>query len=286
MAKENSVRIIDTHQHLWDTSALRYPWLDGSDALGKRYDAADYRKAVEGLDVVRTVHVEAAPAPGDEVAEVERLTRIAEQDGMIGAVVAAAPLETPQGDEVLRALSSYPLVVGIRRMAWHQADPDFYLCPALTEGVRRLENYGLSFDLCAHAGQHAAAIALVRATPRIRHAINHCGGPDIAGDGFQPWADTMRELASFPNTVCKVSGLVTRAKPDWKKEDLKPYIDHLIDVFGFDRLMFGSDWPVCTLAAEYRQWFDALLWAVRDASEEERQKLFHDNAKRFYRIGE
>lgn len=278
------MRIIDTHQHLWDADALRYPWLEGFDALGRRYTPEDYRKAITGFDVVRSVHVEADPAPGEEMAEVKRLTQIAQQDGMIGAIVAAAPLETPQAADILKWLAGYPLVVGIRRMAWHRDDPDFYASPALIKGVQALEEHHLSFDLCAHAGQLAAALKLVRETPGIAHAINHCGGPDIAAGGFQPWADGMSALAVCPNTVCKVSGLVTRAKPGWTAEDLKPYIDHLIHSFGYDRLMFGSDWPVCTLASEYGQWLKALLWAVQDASETDRRKLFHDTAKRFYQI--
>jgi L-fuconolactonase len=278
------VRIIDAHQHLWDTAALRYPWLEGFDALRQRYTAADYRQAAAGIEVVRSVHVEADPAPDDEAAEVHWLTGIAREDGMIGAIVAAAPLERPDRRAVLARLTENPLVVGIRRMAWHRPDPDFYRTPGLIEGVHALADYGLTFDLCAHTDQLHAAIALVRETPEIAHAINHCGGPDIAGGRFQPWADAMSELAAFPHTVCKVSGLVTRTRPGWTREDLKPYIDHLVSAFGYGRLLFGSDWPVCTLAAEYRQWLDALMWAVQGASDEEQRRLFHDNARRFYRI--
>jgi L-fuconolactonase len=278
------VRIIDTHQHLWDASALRYPWLEGFDALGKKYVAADYRTVIAGLNVVRSVHVEADPAPGAEVDEVEWLSGIAREDGMIGAIVAAAPLEHPEREETLKRLTRYPLVVGVRRMAWHRPDPEFYRSSALIEGVHALGRYGLSFDLCANITQLSAAIDLVRETPEIAHAINHSGGPDIAGDGYAPWAEAMSELASFPNTMCKISGLVTRARPVWTNEELKPYIDHLIRVFGYDRVMFGSDWPVCTLAAPYGRWFDAMHWAVQDASDEQRDTLFYENARKFYRI--
>ena len=133
-------------------------------------------------------------------------------------------------------------------------------------------------------GQLPAAIELVRATPEINHAVNHCAGPDIAGDGYDTWADLVSELAALPNTMCKVSGIVTRAAENWTREDLKPYVDHLVRVFGFERLMFGSDWPVCTLASDYTTWFNALSWIVRGASEQDRAKLFHENAARFYRI--
>ena len=278
------MRIIDTHQHLWDTSALRYPWLDGFDALDKRYTLEDYRRATSGIDVAATVHVEADPAPGDEVAEVKRLTTLSAQEGLIGAIVAAAPLEEADAEETLKQLSDYPLVVAIRRMAWHREDSEFYRSPSLINGVQALATYGMSFDLCAHAGQMPAALALVREAPEVSVAINHCGGPDIAGNDLEPWADAMTEMAALPHTVCKVSGIVTRAAERWTKEDLKPCIDHLVSVFGYDRLMFGSDWPVCTLAAEYRQWLEALQWAVQDTDESDQQKLFHDTAARFYRV--
>ena len=278
------LRVIDTHQHLWDTSNLSYPWLDDFDAFGKRYLIGDYRRACEGINVVRSVHVEADVAPAQVVDEVKWLAQIVQRDNMIGAIVASAPLENSSAEEILRQLTEYELVVAIRRMAWHRPDNQFYRSSELIRGVQLLEKYNLSFDLCANHHQLPAAIDLVRATPNVRHAVNHCGGPDIADKQFQPWADHMSELASFDNVHCKVSGIVTTASADWTQAELKPYVDHLVAAFGYDRLMFGSDWPVCTLAAEYQHWVEALLWSVQGASDADRQKLFHDNAKKFYRI--
>ena len=280
------LEIIDTHQHLWDMSNLNYPWLEDFDALEKRYLIQDYRRATGAHNVVRSVHVEADPAPEHVVDEVTWLTQIAESDGMIGAIVAAAPLEQPHGVEVLERLTgASKYVVGIRQMAWHEPDNRFYTRPEVIKGVQLLERFDLSFDLCAKHDQLPAAIELVKATPNIRHAVNHCGGPDIKGGGFQPWADYMSQLASFDNVHCKVSGIVTTASENWMKAELQPYIAHLVSAFGYGRLMFGSDWPVCTLAAEYGDWLDTLMWAVQDASDAEKRKLFHDNAKEFYRIG-
>ena len=280
------LEIIDTHQHLWDMSNLNYPWLEDFDALEKRYLIQDYRRATGEHNVVRSVHVEADPAPEHVVDEVTWLTQIAESDGMIGAIVAAAPLEQPHGVEVLERLTgASKYVVGIRQMAWHEPDNRFYTRPEVIKGVQLLERFDLSFDLCAKHDQLPAAIELVKATPNIRHAVNHCGGPDIKGGGFQPWADYMSQLASFDNVHCKVSGIVTTASENWMKAELQPYIAYLVSAFGYGRLMFGSDWPVCTLAAEYGDWLDTLMWAVQDASDAEKRKLFHDNAKEFYRIG-
>ena len=280
------LEIIDTHQHLWDMSNLNYPWLEDFDVLEKRYLIQDYRRATGEHNVVRSVHVEADPAPEHVVDEVTWLTQIAESDGMIGAIVAAAPLEQPHGAEVLERLTgASKYVVGIRQMAWHEPDNRFYTRPEVIKGVQLLERFDLSFDLCAKHDQLPAAIELVKATPNIRHAVNHCGGPDIKGGGFQPWADYMSQLASFDNVHCKVSGIVTTASENWMKAELQPYIAYLVSAFGYGRLMFGSDWPVCTLAAEYGDWLDTLMWAVQDASDAEKRKLFHDNAKEFYRIG-
>ena len=278
------LKIIDTHQHLWDTENLEYPWLEGFDLLAKRYTAQDYREAIGDLNVIKSVHVEGDPAETDVVKEVEWLTEIAEADGMIGAIAAAAPLEKSNAEAILEQLIGFGRVVGVRRMAWHHPDPQFYASPELINGVKLLTKFDLSFELCANSMQLPAAIELVKATPDVRHALNHCGGPDIKGGQFEPWATHIRELASFENVHCKVSGIVTTASENWTRAELKPYIRHLIEAFGYERLMFGSDWPVCTLAATYQEWVDALLWAVEDASDAEKSRLFYENASEFYGI--
>ena len=278
------LKIIDTHQHLWDTENLEYPWLEGFDLLAKRYTAQDYREAIGDLNVIKSVHVEGDPAETEVVKEVEWLTEIAETDGMIGAIAAAAPLEKPNAEAILEQFVGFRRVVGVRRMAWHHPDPQFYATPELINGVKLLTKFDLSFELCANSTQLPAAIELVKATPDVRHALNHCGGPDIKGDQFEPWATHIRELAAFENVHCKVSGIVTTASENWTREELKPYIRHLIEAFGYERLMFGSDWPVCTLAATYQEWVDALLWAVEDASDAEKNSLFYENAAEFYSV--
>ena len=277
-------KIIDTHQHLWDTSHLNYPWLEGFDLLHQQYTSNDYREAISDINIVKSVHVEGDPAENQVIQEVEWLTHIAERDGMIGAIAAAAPLEKPNVELILEELADYNLVVGIRRMAWHNADNQFYASPELINGVKLLAKYDLSFELCAKHDQLPAAIKLVEATPEITHAINHCGGPNIKDDEFEPWATHMRELAVFENVFCKVSGIVTTASENWTPEELRSYIRHLVETFGYERLMFGSDWPVCTLAAEYNQWLEALLFAIDDATESEKNRLFYQNALEFYKI--
>ncbi len=278
------LKIIDTHQHLWDTSNLPYPWLDGFDLLKQQYTPQDYRDAIGDINVVKSVHVEGDPAETHVVQEVEWLTHIAETDGMIGAIAAAAPLEEADVESTLEQLAGFELVVGIRRMAWHHSDNQFYSSPDLINGVKLLAKYDLSFELCAKHDQLPAALDLVKSTSEVMHAVNHCGGPNIKGGEFEPWATHMRELAAFDNVLCKVSGIVTTASENWTSDELKPYIRHLVDAFGYDRLMFGSDWPVCTLAAEYQKWFDALLSTIDDASDSEKNQFFYQNALEFYKM--
>ena len=169
---------------------------------------------------------------------------------------------------------------------WHGTTqiPQFYATPELINGVKLLTKFNLSFELCANAMQLPAAITLVKATPDVRHALNHCGGPDIKGGQFEPWATHIRELAAFENVHCKVSGIVTTASENWTREELKPYVQQLVEAFGYERLMFGSDWPVCTIAATYQEWVEALLWAVSDASDAEKNRLFYENASEFYSL--
>ena len=224
-------KIIDTHQHLWDTSNLEYPWLDGFDLLQQKYTSEDYRNAIGDINVVKSVHVEGDPAETDVIKEVEWLTQIAESDGMIGAIAAAAPLEKPDVEATLEKLTTYELVVGIRRMAWHNPDNEFYATPELINGVRLLGKYNLSFELCAKHDQLPAAITLVEATPNIMHAVNHCGGPNIKDDEFEPWATHMKKLAAFENVHCKVSGIVSTASENWTTGELKHYIQHLVEIY-------------------------------------------------------
>jgi len=169
------LKIIDTHQHLWDTSNLEYPWLETFDRLRKRYTAQDYREATGDINVINAVHVEGDPAEKHGIQEVAWLTHIAETDGMIGAIAAAAPLEKPNAEAILKQLTAFDLVVGIRRMAWHLPDNRFYARPELISGVKLLAKFNLSFELCAKHDQLPAAIELVKATPDVKHAVNHCG---------------------------------------------------------------------------------------------------------------
>jgi L-fuconolactonase len=151
--------------------------------------------------------------------------------------------------------------------------------------VQLLATYGLSFDICISHSQLANTIKLVAQCPNVQFILDHIGKPDIKNHLLDPWRAEMKTLASFPNVWCKVSGLVTEADhQQWTRDDLKPYIDHVISCFGFDRVIYGGDWPVAYQATDYPRWVETLAWAVSGCSDSELRRLFHDNAVTFYRL--
>ena len=154
------------------------------------------------------------------------------------------------------------------------------------DNVASLADYGLSYDICVLDRQLPIAINLARHCPHVTIILDHCGVPRVKDRVLDPWRKDIAELAKLPNVNCKVSGLVAYADPaHWTIEDLRPYVDHVISCFGWDRVMFGSDWPVCTLSATYKQWVEALRSITQNAGEANQRKLFCDNAVRVYRLG-
>ena len=153
------------------------------------------------------------------------------------------------------------------------------------KNVAALSDYGLSFDICVLARQLPIAINLVSQCPDVVFILDHCGVPEVKEKHLDPWRSHITEIAKSPNVCCKISGLVAYADPKtWTTEDLRPFVEHVIATFGWDRVLFGSDWPVCTLSASYRQWVEALQAITQGAGEANQKKLFYDNAVRVYRL--
>lgn len=167
----------------------------------------------------------------------------------------------------------------------HTQPDDLGQSALFAENIRLLERYGLSFDICVLARQLPIAICLVRECPGVSFILDHCGIPRVKEPIFDPWRRHILELSEFPNVVCKVSGLVAYADPEkWTPGDLSPYVNHVVECFGWDRVMFGSDWPVCIRSASLQRWVETLLLLTCDAGEENQQKLFYENAARVYRL--
>ena len=277
--------IVDTHVHLWHPKQLRYPWLKDVPALNKPYLLNDYSAAHENLEIESIVFVQCDTHPDDGLKETAWITSLVAVEPCIRGIVAWAPLE--EGRQVasfVEKLAEDTLVKGIRRLIQGESD-DFCIQPNFVNGVKTLARYGLSFDLCIFHPQLANAIRLVEQCPNIQFILDHIGKPDIKNQLFEPWKQEIKTLAEFPNVYCKISGLVTEADHEnWTPANLKPYIEHVINCFSFDRVIYGSDWPVSTLASEYSRWVQTLQEAVSGCTPEELKKLFHDNAIKFYRL--
>lgn len=280
-----SFEVIDSHVHFWNPERLDYPWLADVPSLNRAFLPADLPPDTPGLTLAGVVFVQADCSPEQGQDEVAWVSQLADHDPRIRAIVAFAPLEHPETARVaLAALRSYPLVRGIRRLI--QSEPDgFAAQPAFIEGVRLLAEYGYTFDICARHHQLGDVVELVAACPQVSFVLDHIGKPDIASGALDPWREHISALAAHPNVTCKLSGLVTEADAaHWRPADLQPYIDHVLHAFGTARLMFGSDWPVVNLAADYPRWASVALDALRGISPQERRACFYDNARAFYRL--
>ncbi len=279
------MQIVDTHQHLWDLDKLPYSWTANQPKLNRSFRMSDYLEATQGIEVVKSVFVEAdideAFIPDETRYVLESSER---DDNPLSGVVASARPEYDNFRESIREFVTHPNFKGIRRLL--QSEPDeLSTTTTFRENIRSLAEHGLSFDICVRDHQLPVAIELVKACPEVSFILDHCGNPDIKNRNYDVWRERIAEIASLPNVVIKVSGIVVNTDiENWAVEDLRLSVEHVIASFGWDRVMFGSDWPVCTLAASYRQWFDALNFLVKDSSEENRRKLFKENAERVYRL--
>lgn len=281
-----SFPIIDTHVHFWDADQVPIPWTASVPALNRPFLPDDVTLHADPIEIEAIVFVEADVAPGANVDEAAWVAGLAEADPRLQAIVAHAPLEKGAGAEAdLEALSAQPLVRGIRRLIQHEPDPAFCLEPGFVEGVKLLPRFGLHFEICIFHPQFASAVELVRRCPEVRFVLDHIGKPGIKDGLEEPWKSHMAELARCENVVCKLSGVATEADHEaWTEAQLKPYIDHTLDCFGAGRVMFGSDWPVATLAIDYPRWVGLVEEALAGVSEADVRKVFRENAIAAYRL--
>lgn len=278
--------LVDAHLHLWDPARLHYAWLGGEPALNRPFLPADFRRAAGAVAVAKMIFVQCDCAPAQAADEVEWVSRLADQDPRLRGLVAFVPLE--EGERVEPAvarLAANPRVKGVRRLLQSEADPRFCLRPGFVAGVRGLARFGLTFDVCIRHPQLAGVIELVRQCPDVSFVLDHLGKPDVRSGLVDPWREELRALAALPNVTCKLSGLVTEADHGaWTPAQLQPYLDHALACFGPDRLMFGGDWPVSTLATDYPRWVRVLDAALAGCTPDERHRIYVRNAERVYRI--
>ena len=279
------MKIVDTHQHLWDKDLFHYAWLEPLPVLDRSFRLSDYSEATRGLEIAKTVFVECDVEEAQLLDEALHVLRLANDSrNRIAGVVASGRPEQDGFKAYLDKVSGHPQLKGIRRIL-HTHPDELGQGKMFIENVARLASYGLSFDLCVLARQLPVALQLASRCPDVAFVLDHCGVPDIKGQALDPWRAQTSELSKLPNVSCKISGLVAYADPaNWQSEDLRPFLDHVLESFGWDRVMFGSDWPVCNLTASYQRWVATLLSLTEAAGEANQRKLFHDNALRIYRL--
>ncbi|MEJ1158709.1 amidohydrolase family protein [Prosthecomicrobium sp. N25] len=275
--------IVDAHVHLYDPARLSYPWMASVPAIDRRMLPADYDAARAPVEVDRMVFVEVAVAPGAHLDEARFVRDLAEGETRIAGVVAHAPVEKGRAvEEDLDALMDLGRLRGIRRLIQDEPDAGIVLAPDFLEGVRSLAAHDLTFDLCIRHWQLPEAIELVRRCPEVRFVLDHIAKPGIAEGLREPWAAQIAELARLPNVVCKVSGVITEAGPAWTVASLRPYVEHVIECFGFARCLYGSDWPVSELSHRYVQWVEALDAILAGTPEADLRRFWRETAIRTY----
>jgi L-fuconolactonase len=299
-ADPSPLPIIDTHEHLWDVTRLAPPWLKRDDLLNRSFVSRDYIEAIRGLNVVQSVYMEVDMDPAQQLAEAEYVIELCRdaQTPMRAAVIGGRP-----GDEGFRAyidrFKGSPYVKGLRQILRPAPGQKGLPVPdRFAAGLRRLGELGMCFDLCIPPHALRDGAQLVDQCPDTRFVLDHCGNADPeafrrpgsprkadrqpAHDADQ-WRRDIAYVAQRKNVVCKISGIVSREVPgQWAPDDLAPIINHCLESFGPDRVMFAGDWPVCTRGATLRQWVEALRQVVRDRSQDQQRKLLHDNALAFY----
>ncbi len=278
--------IIDSHVHLLDQKRFGYSWANGAPALKRDWSVEDLARSAKPYEIEGLIFVEVDVDAPQHIDEARWVNGLAAVDRRVLGAVVCLPLERGAAIEPeLAEVAALPSVRGVRRLIQNQPDPDYALRPEVLAALRLLPRYGLAFDVCIFHGQAGRALAMMRACPEVAFVLDHIGKPGIKAGLMEPWRRDIREMAALPNVVCKLSGVTTEADHRaWTRDQLRPYIDHVVECFGPDRILYGGDWPVSELAGGYLQWLATLEWATAGFTPEEKRKLFRDNAARAYRL--
>jgi len=277
-------RFIDSHFHLWRRADIRVPGPLTFPMLDRDFGWEDFAQATAGLDLADAVMVQVDHDPGDGEPEVAWIEAVAAEHPELAAMVAWAPLERDDVRDHLDRLARHAIVRGVRRNTQHEADPMFCARPEFLAGAALLADYGLACDICALAEQLEGVVELARACPQTTIVLNHIGKPDLSEAAFVPWAGRMAQLADCKNIVCKLSPVIRGPDSRWDRESILPFAETVLRLFGCERVLWASNWPVMTVATDYRAWFELAEALVADRPAEDRDRLFFGNAARVYRL--
>jgi len=273
---------IDAHQHFWKYTAAEYGWINDQMApLRRDFLPWDLKPLLDENGMHGSIAVQARQS----LEETQWLLELAEQNSFIRGVVGWADLKSPLFRDQLEGLAPHKKLVGVRHVVQDEPDDYFMLRPEFQCGIALLAEFGLAYDLLLHPRHLPIATQLVRQYPAQTFVLDHLAKPAIADGVIEPWRRDIRELAKCPNVSCKLSGMVTEARwKTWMPGDFRPYLDAVLDAFGASRLMIGSDWPVCTLSAEYAQTQGIVIDFLDRLTEEQRDGILGGNCARIYRI--
>ena len=278
-----SPQVVDAHHHFWDPSRADYPWMtDELAAIRRRFGPEDLAPLAARAGVNRTILVQTRSS----LDETREFLATAFANDFVAGVVGWVDLTDPTIAEAIAKLADGPggtSLVGIRHQVHDEPDPAWLLRGEVDRGIATVGAAGLVYDLLVRPRELPAALENVRAHPDVAFVIDHLAKPPIRAGELEPWLSLMRPFGELDNVACKVSGLVTEADwHDWKVDDLRPFVDAALEIFGADRLMFGSDWPVCLLAATYADVVEAARSATAELSSDEHDELFGGTARRVY----
>lgn len=277
--------LFDSHLHIVDRKELAYPWLEGAGALNRDSLYEDYAREARRLGITDVLHMEVDVAENEIERETAYVKGLSRQPGSLlrGAIAACRPEDAGFPAYLERVLAD-PFVKGFRRVL-HVVPDDVSEGALFRENIKRLGNTHLTFDLCVLPHQIPKAIALADLNPDVRFILDHCGVPAIQKQLSEVWSAGITEIAKRPNVIVKISGVVAYADPDsWTPETLRPFIEHCIARFGWDRVIWGSDWPVCTLGGNLSTWVAATHALMHGVSADERDRLYRLNAKRLWSL--
>ena len=237
--------IIDTHLHLWDINNLDYPWLNDIPFLHRTFTIEDYKKACSGLNIEKMVFMQCECDPSQFKQEVEWVTEIAQKEPRLQGIIAWAPLEKGEAVRpVIEEFKTNKLIKGVRRIIQFEPDLEFCLKDDFIRGVNLLKDYNLTFDICISHIHNKSILRFLDKCPEVQMILDHIGKPDIRNHITEPWREEIRLIAMHENVNCKLSSLATEADhKNWTLDDVRPYAEHIIECFGMDRTIFGSDWP-------------------------------------------
>jgi len=274
--------IIDSHQHFWELGRFDYPWLNPDlGVLYRNYSPPDLEPIIKQHGVAKTVLVQAS----NSLAETQWLLSLADSYPIIAGVVGWVDLTDPGLGEDLDVLKANPKFKGVRHLVESEPAEDWLVQPEVLRGLQTLAVHGVSYDLLVHTRHLKHARTVAESIPELRLVIDHMAKPPIARREIKGWAQEIKTVAAFPNVYCKLSGLVTEANlTSWSPEDLRPFVDCALEYFGPRRMMFGSDWPVCLLAASYYQVLETFQSLLCGLSKGDRSRIFGDNAAEFYSL--